>query len=239
MRKNKRKLSIIIPTKNEEKYLPLLLKKLKKQSFQDFEIIVADNDSKDKTVKIAKKFGCKIVKGGLPAIGRNNGANFAKGEILLFLDADNIYIENDFLEKALREFKRRNLGVAGFFVFPKEGFIDLFLYSFFYIFAFLTQWFLPHASNAILVKKEIFKKVGGFNEEVLMGEDHYFVRKASKFGKFGILNISIITSLRKRKKIGFLKMYFSYLLGGFFLFFIEKLPSLKKLQKKFFLNYFS
>jgi len=239
MRKKTPKLSVIIPTKNEEKYLPLLLKKLKKQTFQDFEIIVADNFSKDNTRKIARKFNCKIVEGGLPAIGRNRGADFSKGEILLFLDADNIYIENDFLEKSLKEFEKRKLSVAGFFVFPKEGFFDLLCYSFFYILAFLTQWFLPHASNAILVKKEVFKKVGGFDKDILMGEDHYFVRKAKKFGKFGILNISIITSLRKRRKIGFFKMYFSYIMGGFFLIFIEKFPFLKKFQKKFFLNYFS
>ena len=81
-------LSIIIPTKNEEKYLPNLLRSIKKQTFKDYEIIVADNNSKDKTKKIAKRYGCKIVKGGLPGKARNQGAKFAEGDILLFLDSD-------------------------------------------------------------------------------------------------------------------------------------------------------
>ena len=61
------KLSIIIPTYNEEWYLPKLLDSLDNQTFSDFEIIVADNHSKDCTVSVAKKHGCRVVKGGLPA----------------------------------------------------------------------------------------------------------------------------------------------------------------------------
>ncbi len=59
-------LSIIIPTLNEEKYLLGLLNSLKKQTYMDFEVIIADNNSKDRTKQIAKKHGCKIVKGDLP-----------------------------------------------------------------------------------------------------------------------------------------------------------------------------
>ena len=81
-------LSIVIPTFNEEKFLPHLLKSLKEQTFKDFEIIVADNNSTDATRSVAINVGAKVVKGGLPARGRNNGAKVARGEWLLFLDAD-------------------------------------------------------------------------------------------------------------------------------------------------------
>ena len=95
-------LSIIIPALNEEKYLPLLLKEIKKQNFaDDLEIIVADAGSEDKTVEIAKNYGCKIVQGGLPARGRNEGAKIAQGDIFLFMDADNIYLPKNFLEKLI------------------------------------------------------------------------------------------------------------------------------------------
>ena len=53
-------LSIIIPTYNEEEYLPLLLKSIKQQDFRDYEIIVADANSKDNTVKIAEEYGCIV-----------------------------------------------------------------------------------------------------------------------------------------------------------------------------------
>ena len=81
-------LSIIIPTYNEEDYLPVLLDSIKEQNFDDYEVLVADANSKDRTREIAEEYGCIVVDGGLPAVGRNNGAKVAKGDILLFLDSD-------------------------------------------------------------------------------------------------------------------------------------------------------
>ena len=58
-------ISVIIPTLNEEEYLPVVLRSVKRQGIKDLEIIVADAASKDRTVEIAKSFGCKVVKGGI------------------------------------------------------------------------------------------------------------------------------------------------------------------------------
>src|SRR5687768_1992393 len=110
-------LSIVIPTINEEEYLPNLLESIKKQNFKDYEIIVADAGSKDKTVEIAQKHGCTIVPGGLPAKGRNNGAKAARGELLFFLDADTV-LPARFFEKSLYEFNKRNLSIASFCLRP-------------------------------------------------------------------------------------------------------------------------
>ena len=82
------KISIIIPTYNEEEYLPKLLESIKSQDFTDYEVIVADAQSDDNTREIAKEYGCIVVEGGLPGPGRNRGAEVAQGEILLFLDSD-------------------------------------------------------------------------------------------------------------------------------------------------------
>jgi len=111
------KLSIIIPALNEENNLPGLLNSLKEQSFSDYEIIIADAGSKDGTAAIAKKYGCKIVPGGLPAKGRNEGAKIAKGDILFFLDADTVLPDN-FFEKAIAEFNDRQLELASFCLIP-------------------------------------------------------------------------------------------------------------------------
>ena len=77
-------ISIIIPTLNEEAYLPKLLRSIHGQHFKDMEVIVADAGSKDKTVQIAKAHGCKITPGGLPGKGRNEGARLRK-EMCCFL----------------------------------------------------------------------------------------------------------------------------------------------------------
>ena len=123
-------LSIIIPTLDEEKHLPLLLESIKKQDFSDYEIIAADAGSEDKTLEIAKDYGCKIVAGGLPARGRNQGAKAARGDLLLFLDADVILPEKTF-GKILEEFNRRKLDIATFCLLPsKKNKMSKFFFTF-------------------------------------------------------------------------------------------------------------
>jgi len=213
-------LSIIIPTLNEEKYLPLLLQEIKKQNFADLEIIVADAGSKDKTVEIAKFFGCQITKGGLPAKGRNEGGKVAKGEILLFMDADNIYLPEKFLKNLIEEFKKGNLDVASFPVCPQGNWFDKLAYKIYNFWTKLTQNFLAHATNAVLVKKEIFEKIKGFDEEIKIGEDHDFARRASKVSKFGFIETEpVLTSTRRFEKDGRLKTYLKYILAGLYMLF--------------------
>ena len=223
------KLSIIVPTLNEEKYLPILISQLKKQTFQDFEIIVSDGGSTDKTREIAQNFGCKVVDGGLPAKARNEGAKVAKGELFLFLDADNIYLPEDFLEKAIDEFERRNLGVAGFPLYVAGNFIDKIVYFLYNLWVKITQKFFPLACNVILTKREVFEKVGGFDEEVFVGEDHDFAQRAAKVSKFGFIEKAgkVITSARRLEKEGRLKTYLKYILAGIHFYFLG--PPKKKI----------
>ena len=213
-------LSIIIPTLNEEKYLPLLLQNIKKQNFDDCEIVVADAGSEDKTVEIAGDFGCKIVSGGLPAKGRNEGAKIARGEIFLFMDADNIYLPENFLEELLNEFRKRNLDVASFPIYPQGNSFDRFAYRLYNWWARLTQKILPHATNSVLVKKEIHQKIGGFDEKIKIGEDHDFARRAARVGKFGFIKTEpVLTSDRRFIRDGRLKTYLKYILAGTYMFF--------------------
>jgi len=221
------KISIIIPTLNEKKYLPLLLDSIKKQNFLDYEIIVADAGSRDRTVEIARKYGCQIVKGGSVARGRNSGARSAKGDNFLFLDADVILPQPDFLEKLFDGFKKRNLDVASFLISVQgNNIIDRVAYAFYNFFSFLTQSFLPHATEVILVKKEIHQKIGGFDEEIKIAEDHVYVRKAARFGKYGFLWAGpVLTSSRRFEQDGRLKTYLKYLLAGLYMLFFGPVKS--------------
>lgn len=86
--------SIVIPTLDEEKYLPGLLADLTKQTNHDFEVIHVDGSSEDKTVELAQKFASKltinslVVKKRNVSYQRNYGAKKARGEWVIFMDAD-------------------------------------------------------------------------------------------------------------------------------------------------------
>lgn len=206
-------LSIIIPTLDEEKYLPLLLKSIKKQDFKDYEIIVADAGSRDKTVEIARNYNCQIIKGGSPSKGRNNGAKIAEGDLFLFLDAD-VLLPEKFFEKALAEFKKRKLNIASFGLVPIGGkFASLFFNIFYNFPILLLEKILPHASMGILVEKELFLKLKGFNESIKLAEDHELARRAKKLGKFGLIrSTELFVSIRRFEKDGWLLTALKYFL---------------------------
>ena len=206
-------ISIIIPTLNEEKHLALLLESLKSQTFKDFEVIVSDAGSKDKTLKLAKKWGCKTVKGGLPPYARNRGAEVARGDILVFFDAD-VYLQKDFLEKAVKEFKKRKLGLAGCYSLPlSDKPVDFLLYGIANFYLRITQIFIPQvAGYCILVKRKIHKEIGGFNEKMKLNEDFDYAQRASKKGKGRFLkSIKIPISVRRLDKEGRIKLSLKYL----------------------------
>lgn len=199
-------LSIIIPTKNEESSLPRLLNCLKNQSFQDFEIIIADANSNDKTRVIAKQFNAKIVRGGLPGVGRNNGAKFAKFNNLLFLDAD-VCFPVDFLKNNMHEFVSNDYDCAAPYVKPLSDRFDYNLVHFSANVCFKAlSYVAPVAAGFhIFVKKDVFNSVGGFDADVPFGEDFHFVHKASKKNKFGILPVPIFVDTRRLEKDGKIK----------------------------------
>ena len=195
-------LSIIIPTLNEEDYLPFFLESIKKQSFKDYEIIVADGESNDATLSIAEKYKCITVPGGSPAMGRNNGARNSKGDILFFVDAD-VVLPEDFLIKTLKEFKDRKLDVASFCLrpYPQNRF-EYFLINLFYNNMIVAlEKLLPHSAMGIFAKRETFEKAKGFDESIKLSEDHDFARRTAKFAKFGIIrSVEIYISTRRFKK---------------------------------------
>ncbi len=93
-------LSIVIPTYNEGGRISKCIESLKKQSYQDFELFIVDDGSNDNTLEIVKKYkDVKILKQNHkgPGKARNLGAREAKGEILIFVDADMAF-DKDYLK---------------------------------------------------------------------------------------------------------------------------------------------
>ncbi|MCD6599377.1 MAG: glycosyltransferase [Dehalococcoidia bacterium] len=208
-------LSIIIPTLNEERFLPALLSSIELQGFHDYEVIVADAGSEDGTLEIAKKHGCRIVIGGrLPAIGRNNGAKAARGKYLLFLDAD-VVLPEDFLGTVINEFENRNLDVASCQMTPLSSRIfDSAFCNVLNGYFLLTQHVYPHAPGfCILARKDINDAINGFDECIRLAEDHDYVNRAMKYGAFGILRgPRVFVSVRRLDTDGRFNITAKYLL---------------------------
>lgn len=208
-------LSIIIPTLNEEQNIGRLLKQITSQQIgDDFEIIVADAGSKDKTREVSQSLGARIIQGGLPARGRNEGAKNAKGDILLFLDAD-LKLSPDFIKKSLAEFKERNLDLASYSIYPQINnfFLNTASLNIFYNYpARILIKAFPMGAMGIMVKKIIFDRVGGFDESIKLAEDHYFMGQAAKIGKFGLFkNGKIYMPIRRFEKDGYIRTALQYL----------------------------
>jgi glycosyltransferase involved in cell wall biosynthesis len=196
--------SIIIPTLNEEAYLPGLLEAIRRQTQPPLEVIVADAGSSDRTAKIALRAGCRVVPGGRPARGRNTGAATALGDILLFLDAD-VLPDPDFLARALEEFIRRGLDTATCPVQPLGGNLtDAISHKAANVFIQATCSFNPHAPGfCILSHRRTHEGIGGFDEALYLSEDHDYVRNVvAQGGRFGILHVPILVSIRRLETDG-------------------------------------
>lgn len=92
--------SIIIPVYNAKATLFNCLRKIYESDFEDFEVIIIDDNSKDQSYQIAQNFNCKIVrlnKNCGEGLARNKGAEIACGKYLFFLDSD-IYLNSDTLK---------------------------------------------------------------------------------------------------------------------------------------------
>lgn len=198
-------LSIIIPTYNEEACLPVLLESIKKQSFDDYEIIVADANSTDKTREIAKSYECIVTEGGLPAVGRNNGAKIAKGEYLLFLDSD-LKLTDDYLRNVIYEFRMERAGIAITQMLPMSNKVeDKLFHDFANYFMISVEKIKPHGAGCygIIAKKELHDACNGFDEELTFGEDTDYIERLASKERFKVLrNAKIGVSTRRLEEEG-------------------------------------
>jgi glycosyltransferase involved in cell wall biosynthesis len=208
-------LSIIIPTFNEEKNLPWLLESIKDQEGVAYEIIVADNASSDRTRKIARSCGARVVAGGLPAKARNCGAAMARSEVILFLDADVILPARDFLSATLAEFNEKKFGIATCPVIPiSEKMIDKLFHRAYNAYLKTVRPIIARAPGfCIFVRRSLHEEINGFDETILLAEDHDYACRAAKISKFGILkSYPIIVSVRRFDRDGRFRIAIKYLL---------------------------
>jgi len=203
---------------NEEKYLLRLLTSIKKQDFPNCELIVADAGSTDGTVQIAQEYHARVVPGGLPGIGRNNGAKAAKGDFLLFLDAD-VVIPDNFLHDAINEIETEFYELATCVMVPLSRLkIDQNIYKAFNLALKMSKDFNPMApGSCIFISRRLFERIGGFDETITLAEDFNLSKRAAHFRPLNVLKSTYIRlSVRRLRKEGRTAFVYKALLTAFY-----------------------
>jgi hypothetical protein len=179
--------SVVIPAYNEANYLPYLLDTIDqartcyKSSTDAVEVIVADNNSRDDTAKVARDRGClltHVAKRNIASV-RNEGAQLASGELLCFVDADMRIHAQTFnaVDRAMRAGKvvagstgirleRMSIGIAMTYsvLLP-------------------AAWLTKIDTGVVFCRKVDFDEIGGYDESLSIAEDVHFLTSLRELGR--------------------------------------------------------
>lgn len=229
------KFSIVIPTYNEAKYIGATLQAIKEQTFKDYEIIVKDGKSTDETIRKARKHADKILSTTDKSAGdaRNQGANQAEGEILVFVDADTA-LPSDTLQKFNNLLKyERVVGVSCRKICQSQSLLDRLLYEFVNISVYISYRLGVGGAhgNCMAIRKSVFESIGGFNPNIVVGEEQDLVRRAGKSGNYlFLLNHCVWEHPRRVLNWGRLRLYWAWFIGMFNSFSAGKKQSYEKVR---------
>ncbi len=174
------KVSIIIPAYNEEKDIKDVLESIIKQTYPKklIETIVIDDKSTDRTAEIASKYPVKLIKGKHKGVGaaRNLGIKNASGDIILFVDADQI-LDKNYVKEIVKIFEDKNVGgVSGIeYLWNKNSLIARLSYLKKRL-GYETSKLIPLGA----VRKDVIKKVGYINPKYGMYDDWEFAKRVSE-----------------------------------------------------------
>jgi len=229
------KFSIVIPTFNEAKYIDATLQAIREQTFNDYEIIVKDGGSTDETLDRARRHAHKVLstKDSSAADARNQGASRAEGKILVFVDADTT-LPLDTLQRfnnLLRD--ERVAGVSCRKLCQTQSLLDRLFYEFVNLSIYVCSRLGVSGAhgNCMAVRKSVFESVGGFNPNIVVGEEQDLVRRTRKFGNYlFLLNHCVWEHPRRVREWGRLKLYWAWFIGMFKSFSAGKRQSYEKVR---------
>lgn len=209
-----RELAVVIPAKNEEILLPRLLGSLENQDYalmSRTKIILADAGSTDRTVDIALGFrNCldiDVIEGGLPSVGRNNGARNADSRYVLFIDADIELGDPSLVRRAVDCMRKNEMHCITTDIRCRGGrFMDTLLYTLNNIAQRLSRYHKPFATGMfMLVDRKRFEQLGGFDEAALYAEDYQLTQQISR-KRFRVIPGGVYSTNRRFQRMGHWKI---------------------------------
>lgn len=211
------RISVIVPTYNEGKFVEKCLRALRNQKFGDFDLIVVDGHSTDETVKIAKKYADEIIfdEGKGAGAARNLAAKHVDSEIVGFVDADTVVCEN-WMGTIDENFRKHNLVGLGGVIRALDGRLvdNIALKIGSDICYRTTQHFgfyqLSGANSAFL--RSTYLKSGGYNEKLKMLDDLEFGLRMKKYGKLMVdPRLVAYGSPRRMRQKGHVRTFLKYM----------------------------
>ena len=198
--------------------LPALLRSLLQQDYAHLAhtpVFVADASSTDDTAAIALAY-CDdlmiaVVPGGLPSVGRNQGAACNDSEFVLFLDADIELRDTTLLRRAMERMKRGRLHCLTVDIVCSNGsWMDRMLYRGSNVMQHISTWGMPFGTGMfLLLERKRFHEVGGFSEAAVFAEDFVLTKQISSL-RFAILPGEVFTSNRRFRRTGHGRMIFLF-----------------------------
>lgn len=217
-------ISVVFPALNEEKLIKQTLSQFTPEIKKKYkiEVIVSDGGSSDATHDISSMLADRVVKpkSGQKeniAIGRNLGVKHSAGEYYYIMNADTLIKNIDkFFEATLNEFGNPKVvaQTCKVKVFPDEQKISDLLFHFFYnnyVRILNTIGLGMGRGECHIIRKDIFCKVGGYNESMAAGEDFDLFRRIKKHGKIKSWGkLVVYESPRRYRKFGYPKVFWDW-----------------------------
>jgi len=207
------RVSIVVPAYNEESLLRPTLSALNDAAAaleNPIELIVVDDGSTDQTAEIAREMGARVVPVRLRQIAgaRNAGGRAAVGDLLIFVDADTI-VPLDLLKEAVNAYETGAVGGgAGVRYDVGEPQWAVIATAIIIWIMRRTKW---AAGCFVFVSRDVFDRVGGFDERYFACEEIRFSRAVKKNGRFVMLRGAAVTSARKARLFGGRAVFLQFL----------------------------